>query len=598
MNINSSPFTEEQFEAIKKLLNPLNEIQIAWISGYIAGLSNQTPSGEKAESSETVTTDYANRPLTILYGSRTGNGKGLAKVAEKMALENGLSTEVKSMEDYKLKDLASEKKLLIIVSTHGDGEPPFQAKEVYDYIHGKRAPKLDGVQYAVLALGDSSYLHFCKTGKDFDKQLEKLGAKRIKNILCCDVDYKQSDEQWLKEVLQDFKQIAGSAGPNTARQQKTYSLVKTTGYSKQKPYMAPVFEKINLHGRGSERQTLHIELQTEAEGLTYEPGDSAGIIPVNSEELIAEVLKVTALQPNEIVEVNNTERTLHEALYRDFELSKITSDVIKRYLEIVPNNELKKISEDINSLQAYIYGRDIVDLFTDYPAVITAGQLIKLLRPLQPRYYSIASSPKAFPGEIHLTVALVDYTHSGRNKRGTCSGFLSEILTENEQVPVFIEPNPNFRLPANPATPIIMIGAGTGIAPYRAFVQERELSPGAGKSWLFFGNRNFETEFLYQTEWQQHLKTGALTRMDVAFSRDQDEAVYVQHRMLEHAKELYQWIEDGAHIYICGDRKKMATDVQNALLSIIQQEGGYNPEEAQEFADQLQKEKRLQTDVY
>lgn len=598
MNINSSPFTEEQFETIKKLLNPLNEIQIAWISGYIAGLSNQTPSGEKAESSETETTDYANRPLTILYGSRTGNGKGLAKVAEKMALENGLSTEVKSMEDYKLKDLASEKKLLIIVSTHGDGEPPFQAKEVYDYIHGKRAPKLDGVQYAVLALGDSSYLHFCKTGKDFDTQLEKLGAKRIKNILCCDVDYKQSDEQWLKEVLQDFKQVAGSARTDTAGKQKTYSLVKTTEYSKQKPYMAPVFGKINLHGRGSERQTLHIELQTEAEGLTYEPGDSAGIIPVNSEELIAEVLKVTALQPDEIVEVNNTEHTLHEALYRDFELSKITSDVIKRYLEIVPNNELKKISEDINSLQAYIYGRDIVDLFTDYPAVITAGQLIKMLRPLQPRYYSIASSPKAFPGEIHLTVALVDYIHSGRNKRGTCSGFLSEILTENEQVPVFIEPNPNFRLPANLATPIIMIGAGTGIAPYRAFVQERELSPGAGKSWLFFGNRNFETEFLYQTEWQQHLKTGALTRMEVAFSRDQDEAVYVQHRMLEHAKELYLWIEDGAHIYICGDRKKMATDVQNALLTIIQQEGGYNPEEAQEFADQLQKEKRLQTDVY
>lgn len=598
MNINSSPFTEEQFEAIKKLLNPLNEIQIAWISGYIAGLSNQTPSGEKAESSETITTDYANRPLTILYGSRTGNGKGLAKVAEKMALENGLSTEVKSMEDYKLKDLASEKKLLIIVSTHGDGEPPFQAKEVYDYIHGKRAPKLDGVQYAVLALGDSSYLQFCKTGKDFDKQLEKLGAKRIKNILCCDVDYKQSDEQWLKEVLQDFKQVAGSARTDTAGKQKTYSLIKTKGYSKQKPFMAPVFEKINLHGRGSERQTLHIELQTEAEGLTYEPGDSAGIIPVNSEELIAEVLKVTALQPDEIVEVNNTERTLHEALYRDFELSKITSDVIKRYLEIVPNNELKKISEDISALQAYIYGRDIVDLFTDYPAAITAGQLIKLLRPLQPRYYSIASSPKAFPGEIHLTVALVDYTHSGRNKRGTCSGFLSEILTENEQVPVFIEPNPNFRLPANPATPIIMIGAGTGIAPYRAFVQERELSPGAGKSWLFFGNRNFETEFLYQTEWQQHLKTGALTRMEVAFSRDQDEAVYVQHRMLEHAKELYQWIEEGAHIYICGDMKKMAVDVQNALLSIIQQEGGYNPEEAQEFADQLQKEKRLQTDVY
>lgn len=598
MNSNNTPFSEEQLDAITKLINPLNELQIAWISGYLAGLNNQKLQVKELANVEPEPTDHAIHPLTILYGSRTGNGEGLAKVAKKMAIDSGMAVEVKSMEDYKPKDLVNEKHLLVIVSTHGDGEPPFQAKEVYDFLHGKRAPKLEGVKYAVLALGDSSYLHFCKTGKDFDKQLEKLGAKRIKNILCCDVDYKQSDEQWLQEVLLDFKNISGGAIPQPLSKKKTFSLIKTAKYTKLQPFAAPVFEKINLHGRGSERQTLHIELQTETDGLTFEPGDSAGIIPVNSEELISEVLKVTALNPEVEVEVNSAKRTIHEALYRDFELSKITPDVIKRYLEITPNGALQKISANTDALQKYIYGKDIVDLLTDFPAQLSADQLIKILRTLQPRYYSIASSPKAFPGEIHLTVALVDYEHGGRNKRGTCSGFLSEVLTEDEHVPVFIELNPNFRLPVNPATPIIMIGAGTGIAPYRAFVQERELSPDAGKSWLFFGNRNFETEFLYQTEWQQYLKSGALTRMDVAFSRDQKQPVYVQHKMLEQAKDLYQWIEEGAHIYICGDMKKMAVDVQNALLSIIQQEGGYNPEEAQEFSDQLQKEKRLQLDVY
>ena len=598
MNLNTSPFTEEQLDAIKKLINPLNEIQIAWISGYIAGLSNQKLPAENIIIEEIKKADQANRPLTILYGSRTGNGEGLAKVAKKMAIDSGMTVEVKSMEDYQPKDLTSEKSLLIIVSTHGDGEPPFQAKEVYDYIHGKRAPKLEDIRYAVLALGDSSYLQFCKTGKDFDAQLEKLGAKRIKNILCCDVDYKQSDEQWLQEVLFDFKQISGGAEPESPGKKKTYSLIKTAKYTKQQPFAAPVFEKINLHGRGSERQTLHIELQTETEGLAFEPGDSAGIIPVNSSQLITEVLNVTSLNAATEVVINNNKYTLHEALYRHFELSKVTQDVIKRYLELFPNEALQKKYSDTDALQKYIYGRDIVDLFTDFPAKLTANHLITILRPLQPRYYSIASSPKAFPGELHLTVALVDYEHGGRNKRGTCSGFLSEVLTEDEHVPVFIESNPNFRLPKNPATPIIMIGAGTGIAPYRAFIQEREHTPGAGKSWLFFGNRNFETEFLYQTEWQQHLKSGALTRMDVAFSRDQEQPVYVQHRMLEQAKDLYQWMEEGAHIYICGDMKKMAVDVQNALLSIIQQEGGYNHEEAQEFLDHLQKEKRLQSDVY
>ncbi len=598
MNLPIAPFTEEQLENIKNLINPLNEIQLAWISGYLAGRSQLPLPQQNGKAAEVPAADQVNRKLTILYGSRTGNGKGLAKMTEKMAADIGLPVEVKSMEDYQPKELINEKYLLIIVSTHGDGVPPFQAKAVYDHLHGKRAQRLEETQYAVLALGDSSYFHFCKTGKDFDSKLEALGAKRIREILCCDVDYKQSDEVWIQETLADFKRLTGSGSAETTVKPVGVETEKSVLFTKQNPYAAQVFEKINLHGRGSERTTLHIELQADVAGLSYEPGDSAGIIPVNAKGLITELLQVTALNPDQTIEINRNKRKLGEALYRDLELSKITPDVIKRYLEQFPDNKLEAVYKDQQALQTYIYGRDIVDLLTDYPVKLTATQLVSILKPLQPRYYSIASSPNAYPGEIHLTVALVDYEQGGRNKRGTCTGFLSDVLEEDEHVPVFIESNPNFRLPAYPETPIIMIGAGTGVAPYRAFVQERALNPDSGKSWLFFGNRHFETEFLYQTEWQQHLKSGALTRMDVAFSRDGEKPVYVQHRLLEQAGDIYQWIEEGAHLYICGDMKKMAVDVQNALSTILRQEGGYNADEAQEYLNSMQQEKRLQLDVY
>lgn len=598
MSLKTSPFSKEQLDAIETLFNPLNDIQIAWLAGYTAGLTRHKSEVNTVNKEIPVITEDKVQPLTILFGSRTGNGKLLAQIAKEMATELGVSVVLKSMEDYKTKELASEKNLLVIVSTHGDGEPPFQAKALYDFIHGKRAPKLQDTKYTVLALGDSSYFHFCKTGFDFDVQLANLGAQRIKDILTCDVDFKPSDEQWLREAILHFKSLSGGAESQSLLKKKTFTLDKTVKHTKQYPFAAPVIEKINLHGRGSVRQTLHVELEVDTEKLSFEPGDSAGIIPVNSKALIDEVLKATSLDANEVVTVNKKQYKLYEALYREFELSKVTPDVIKRYLELIPNKDLQRIVENPKALQIYIYGRDIVDLFEDYPAKVSSEQLVKILKPLQPRFYSIASSRKAYQGELHLTVALVDFEQGGRNKRGACSGFLSEVLTDDEHVPVFIESNPNFRLPSNPSTPIIMIGAGTGIAPYRAFVQERELSPNAGKSWLFFGNRNFETEFLYQTEWQQYLKSGTLTRMDVAFSRDQENPVYVQHRMIEQSEDLYKWIQDGACIYICGDMKKMAVDVQDALKSIIQKEGGYNPEEALGFLDQLQRDKRLQLDVY
>ncbi|HRZ97048.1 MAG TPA: assimilatory sulfite reductase (NADPH) flavoprotein subunit [Paludibacter sp.] len=592
-------FSPEQSELLKQFSSTLDKQQIFWLSGYFAGLSAGNLSPDLAvNQTQTVT---GSTELTILYGSRTGNGEGLAKKAQQLATEQGYKVTLKNMADYKTRDLQNEKNLLVIVSTHGEGEPPFSAKEVYEFIFGKRAPKLDGLKYTVLGLGDSSYFHFCKTGIDFDNRLEKLGAKRLHSRATLDVNFAETAEKWLLEALPvfggsvDSKQVTNPGFTLLGATKKT----EVPTISRTNPFRAPVLDKVNLHGRGSNRQTIHIELSTENNpALNYQPGDAAGIIPVNTLELINDVLAVTGLDAGEIVTVNGKEKKLEAALYKELELSKITVDVVKRYLETYPNEALAALATDVEKFKTYLDGRDIVDLFTDYPSEVSAENLVKILRPLQPRYYSISSSPKAFPGEVHLTVGVVQYHHAGRAKKGTCSNYLSDILIDDETVPVFIEANPGFRLPENDQTPIIMVGAGTGIAPYRAFVQHRELSDNPGKSWLFFGNRNFETEFLYQTEWQGFLKSGALTKLDVAFSRDGDKKVYVQDKLWERGAEIYQWLEEGAHFYICGDMKNMARAVQDNLLQLVEKYGLLSKEQAQEYVDNLEKTKRLQLDVY
>ena len=520
----SGALSAEQLELLTKLTGSLSKEQQIWVAGYLAGFSERN--GEQISQQVEIATTSAQSVLTILYGSRTGNGERLAKKAKILAEAQGLNVVLKNMETYRTRDLQAEKNLLVIVSTHGEGVPPFSAQELHGFIFGKRAPKLEGVNFAVLALGDSSYFQFCKTGRDFDEQLEKLGAKRLVPVLTCDLDFEQPADEWIKSTLNSFggELVNGSQG-STANQVTASNEIntETPKYSKKNPFKAPVYEKITLHGKPSERQTLHLELATDDKGLTYEPGDSAGVIPLNPPELINEVLKVTGLNGEEELEVNGVKTTLYDSLRRNFELSKITTDVASRYLAFAPNTKLKKLIENASKFKEYLYGRDIVDLFQDFPAKVTSAELSKLLRPIQPRSYSISSSPLACPGELHLTVSVVNYEQSGRAKRGACSSYLSEVAVEDEHVPIFIESNPNFRLPKNEETPIVMIGAGTGIAPYRAFVQHRELSEKRGKSWLFFGNRNFETEFLYQAEWQNFLKSGALTKMNVAFSRDGSE---------------------------------------------------------------------------
>ena len=596
----SAALSAEQLELLTKLTGSLSNEQQVWVSGYLAGFSARN--GELfGQQMENVSTS-AQPPLTILFGSRTGNGERLAKKAKILAEAQGLKVVLKNMETYRTRDLQAEKNLLVIVSTHGEGVPPFSAQELHGFIYGKRAPKLEGVNYAVLALGDSSYFQFCKTGRDFDEQLEKLGAKRLIPVLTCDLDFEQPADEWIKSTLNSFggELSKGSQGSPFANMNSASAQISTEfpKYSRKNPFKAPVYEKITLHGKPSERQTLHLELATDDKGLTYEPGDSAGVIPLNPPELINEVLKVTGLNGEDELEINGVQTTLYDSLRRNFELSKITTDVANRHLAFAPNAKLQKLIDNPTKFKEYLYGRDIVDLFQDFPSKVTSVELSKLLRPIQPRSYSISSSPLACPGELHLTVSVVNYEQSGRTKRGACSSYLSEVSIENEHIPIFIESNPNFRLPKNEETPIVMIGAGTGIAPYRAFVQHRELSEKRGKSWLFFGNRNFETEFLYQAEWQNFLKSGALTKMNVAFSRDGSKKEYVQDRLIENSRELFHWLQEGAHFYICGDMNKMAGDVQQALVKIVEKEGALNNESAQEYVTNMQKEKRLQLDVY
>ena len=595
----SGALSAEQLDLLTKLTGSLSKEQQVWVSGYLAGFSARN--GEQVSPQVENATSSAQSALTILYGSRTGNGERLAKKAKILAEAQGLNVVLKNMETYRTRDLQAEKNLLVVVSTHGEGVPPFSAQELHGFIYGKRAPKLEGVNFAVLALGDSSYFQFCKTGRDFDEQLEKLGAKRLVPVLTCDLDFEQPADEWIKSTLISFgaKLSNGSQGSASANlSNPTQINSEAPKYTKKNPFKAPLYEKITLHGKPSERQTLHLELATDDQGLTYEPGDSAGVIPLNPPELINEVLKVTGLNGEEELEVNGVQTTLYDSLRRNFELSKITTDVANRYLAFAPNAKLKKLIDNSAKFKEYLYGRDIVDLFQDFPAKVTSAELSKLLRPIQPRSYSISSSPLACPGELHLTVSVVNYEQSGRAKRGACSSYLSEVAVEDEHIPIFIESNPNFRLPKNEETPIVMIGAGTGIAPYRAFVQHREFSEKRGKSWLFFGNRNFETEFLYQAEWQNFLKSGALTKMNVAFSRDGSKKEYVQDRLIENSRELFRWLQEGAHFYICGDMNKMAGDVQKALVKIIEKEGDLNNESAQEYVTNMQKEKRLQLDVY
>jgi sulfite reductase (NADPH) flavoprotein alpha-component len=460
---------------------------------------------------------------------------------------------------------------------------------------------LDELRYSVLALGDTSYEFFCQTGKDFDKRLEELGGKRLTPRVDCDVDFDEAAAEWMKDVLAELSQVSAPAISGLAGAE--VGVETPSEYSRTNPFQAEVLENLNLNGRGSDRETRHLEISLEGSNLQYEPGDCLGIYPENHPRLVEELIEAMGWKAEELVPINKNgeERPLREALSRNFEITVLTKPLLEQASKFAQGSalaELLAVGKE-QELRAYIGDRDLLDLIQDYTLKgIDAKDFVSILRKLPARLYSIASSAKAYPDEVHLTIRKVEYEVHGRNRYGVCSTQTAERLQPGDTLPVYIHHNPNFKMPQNSDTPMIMIGPGTGVAPFRAFLGEREETGAEGKNWLFYGDQHFTTDFLYQLDWQRWLKDGILTRMDVAFSRDTEKKVYVQHRMMENSKDLYQWMEDGASVYVCGDESKMAHDVHAALLKILEQEGGMSADAAAEYLTRMTQEKRYQRDVY
>ena len=605
LQVMNSPFNQEQAELLNRLLPTLTDSQKVWLSGYLAATqsgSASVPAAPEAPVAGAVAqanVKPVSKDVTILYGSQTGNAQSLAEKSGKTLEERGYKVTVSSMSDFKPNNLKKVENLLIVVSTHGEGDPPDNALSFHEFLHGKRAPKLDDLRFSVLSLGDSSYEFFCQTGKEFDQRLEDLGGTRLYPRIDCDLDFDEPAAEWIEGVYAGLSEVQ-SASVESASAVAAAPAVESA-YSRTNPFKAEVLENLNLNGRGSNKETRHVELSLEGSGLTYEPGDSLGVYPENDPELVELVLETTKWDGNQTVTVNKEEVTLKEALSKKLEITVLTKPLIEKAAQLSSNEELKAlvVPEKINELKSYIDGRDLIDLLRDFgPWNVSAQDFVAILRKMPSRLYSISSSLAANPEEVHLTIGAVRYETHGRKRNGVASILTAERLQPGDTLPVYVQNNQNFKLPENPDTPIIMVGPGTGVAPFRSFMQEREEIGAEGKSWMFFGDQHFVTDFLYQTEWQKWLKDGVLTKMDVAFSRDTEDKVYVQHRMKEHSKELFEWLEQGAVVYICGDEKHMAHDVHQTLIDIIEKEGGLSREKAESYLADMQQTKRYQRDVY
>ncbi|EKB17785.1 assimilatory sulfite reductase (NADPH) flavoprotein subunit [Aeromonas veronii] len=589
---NLSPLSDEQQRQLGQVLSTLNTQQLAWVSGYLYGLSQV---GVQPVATAGAAVVAPSGSLTILYGSQTGNAKGVASAIKAQAEARGLPVTLASMADYKPKQIKKESHLLVVVSTYGEGEPPESAVDLFEQLKKGKIGKLDGLKFAVLGLGDSSYEFFCQTGKDFDNFLASAGAERIYELASLDVDYQDAAKSWSEQALNAITATLSTGAASSSVASAVQQAVGHSQYSKENPFPARLSVNQKITGRDSTKDIRHIEINLADSGITYQPGDALGVWFDNDAELVNEVLALTGLSGDEAT----AHGTLRAALTSHFELTRLHGGFITGLADISDNAALKDLAGDKAQVNALVASAQVVDVLKRFPTALTAEQLVGLLRPLTPRLYSIASAQSEVEEEVHLTVGVVRYPQEdGTVRSGAASSYLADRLIEDGEVRVFVEHNDNFRLPQNPDTPVIMVGPGTGIAPFRAFMQEREAQGAEGKNWLFFGNPHFTQDFLYQLEWQRYVKSGLLSKISLAFSRDQANKIYVQDRLREAGLELYQWLEAGAHFYVCGDANKMAKDVQEALLDVIAEHGHKSREEAEEYLSELRRAKRYQRDVY
>ncbi|EAW0644249.1 NADPH-dependent assimilatory sulfite reductase flavoprotein subunit [Salmonella enterica] len=588
------PLNPEQLARLQAATTDLTPEQLAWVSGYFWGVLNPR-SGAVAV---TPAPEGKMPGITLISASQTGNARRVAEALRDDLLAANLNVTLVNAGDYKFKQIASEKLLVIVTSTQGEGEPPEEAVTLHKFLFSKKAPKLTDTAFAVFSLGDTSYEFFCQAGKDFDNKLAELGGERLLDRVDADVEYQSAAAQWrarMVDVLKSRTPVVTSAQPVASG---AVNDIHTSPYTKDAPLTATLSVNQKITGRNSEKDVRHIEIDLGDSGLRYQPGDALGVWYQNDPALVKELVELLWLKGDEPVTVDGKTLPLAEALEWHFELTVNTANIVENYATLTRSESLLPLVGDKAQLQHYAATTPIVDMVRFSPAQLDAQALIDLLRPLTPRLYSIASSQAETENEVHVTVGVVRYDIEGRARAGGASSFLADRVEEEGEVRVFIEHNDNFRLPANPQTPVIMIGPGTGIAPFRAFMQQRAAEGAEGKNWLFFGNPHFTEDFLYQVEWQRYVKEGVLSRIDMAWSRDQKEKIYVQDKLREQGAELWRWINDGAHIYVCGDARRMAADVEKALLEVIAEFGAMDIEAADEFLSELRVERRYQRDVY
>jgi sulfite reductase (NADPH) flavoprotein alpha-component len=567
-----------KIKIVKDLVADLSRDEIIWLNGYLAGIvaageeSSKPPVG--LGSSPSVT------KITLAFGTETGNAKKLATSFAAKAKKSGIQVKLVALDQYRLTDLAKEEWFFTVISTQGEGEPPAGAKKFYDYLFAE-APSLSKLNFAVLALGDTSYPLFCKAGEDVDAQLQKLGGNRVLALQKCDVDYEEEAGKWLDQILSRLQNFASPTEASANVQADTLVTQKTKG---KKYYEGEILANINLNGRGSKKETFHIEVGTDVE-VEYEPGDALAIVPQNRKAVVEEIISLGGIDKSLVIETEKHAGTAEELLTNQLNICYLLTSTIKAYAEItqqqIPDTRM-----------------DLKDLLRIYPVKNKDQfvEIVKLLKPIAPRLYSISSSPAAHAGEVHITVSRHSFLLQEEQHFGLCSDFLGE-LSVGTTIRFYIHKNRAFKLPS-PEKDMIMIGPGTGIAPFRSFIAERDSLGAEGKSWLFFGDQHFTTDFLYQTEWQSWLDTGSLSKMNVAFSRDQQEKVYVQHKLWQHREELVQWLDNGAYLYVCGAKAPMSIDVENMLAKILKDYKGITEERAVEYLTALKEEGRYQKDVY
>jgi sulfite reductase (NADPH) flavoprotein alpha-component len=580
----TAPFGDSERASLDAVLGPATPVQRAWLAGFLAGLD--AAGGQPA--ALPAAPPKAAEPLTILYASESGNCEKLAGDMAKLARKGGFKPKVVDFADLDVGTLAAEKRIVVIAATWGEGEPPARAVRTYDALMGEAAPRLDGVAFSVLALGDTSYAEFCAIGKAIDARLEALGGRRAHDRADLDLDFDKPAADWIKSALQ-----ALTPPPSADNVVAVDFAARATAEDDEvepsrEPVLAEVVDHVNLNSSRSDKETIHLALAFEDGAPAYEPGDSLEIYPENDPVLVEEILKAAGLSGDD---------GLRRSLLTERDVTTLSVTTVERFAKATGSAEAQRLVES-GEVRSWIEGRQLIDLIEAYPTALNAEQLTAITRPLPPRAYSIASSRKEVGDEVHLVVAAVRYETHGRARAGVASTHVADRLRNGATVRAKLKPNRHFRLPADPSSDIIMVGPGTGIAPFRAFVQERRATEASGRSWLFFGDRHFTHDFLYQLEWQEALEDRSLTRIDVAFSRDQPEKIYVLDRIYEHRRELVEWLDGGASLYVCGDAKNMAKDVRNAVVRAYAEVKGLDAAGAEAAVAALERAHRYQQDVY